>query len=71
MTDRKLLNQAIVDSGITITALAKKVGIKRATLYNKLNGKSEFTGSEIVKLTDVLHLSDDLRDQIFLGKKLI
>ena len=68
MTDRKLLNQAIVDSGITITALAKKVGIKRATLYNKLNGKSEFTGTEIVKLTDVLHLSDDLRDQIFLGK---
>lgn len=71
MTDLKLLEQTIKDSGITITALAKKVRIKRATLYNKMNGKSEFTGSEIVKLTDVLHLSDDLRDQIFLGKKLI
>lgn len=68
MTDLKLLDAVIRDSGITITALAKKVGIKRATLYNKMNGKSEFTGTEIVKLTDVLHLSDDLRDQIFLGK---
>ena len=70
MTDLKLLEQTIKDSGITITALAKKSKIKRATLYNKLNGKSEFTGTEIVMIANVLHLDNELRDQIFLGKKL-
>lgn len=49
-----------------MVSISNKTGIKRGTLYNKVNGMSEFTASEIVSLTDVLHLSKDERDEIFL-----
>ena len=33
----ELLNQVVRKNGITITALAKKVGINRSTVYNHIN----------------------------------
>ena len=65
-----LLKEKIKESGMTIKAIAEKTGILRETLYNKISGKSEFTASEIVKLSDVLRLSKEDRDYIFLNKKL-
>ena len=50
------LKNAINDSGVTITALAKKVGISRESLYNKIERKTEFTVSEIRSVSDALHL---------------
>ncbi len=55
---------------MTITAISKKTGILRETIYNRLNGIGEFTASEIVRLTAVLRLTKSERDQIFLSKKL-
>lgn len=55
----------ICDSGMTKTAIAKKAGMKRETLYNRLAGKGEFTASEIVGLTEALRLDKDQRDFIF------
>lgn len=66
MTDIITLKEKIKNSGITMVSISNKTGIKRGTLYNKVNGMSEFTASEIVSLTDVLHLSKDERDEIFL-----
>lgn len=51
-------------------AIAEKTGILRATLYNRLKGVGEFTASEIVALTKVLHLTKPERDEIFLTDKL-
>lgn len=65
MTDRVMLQAKIRESGMTMTAISKKSGIKRATLYNRLNNKGEFTASEIVNLTAVLKLSKQERDKIF------
>jgi len=59
------LKNAINDSGVTITALAKKVGISRESLYNKIERKTEFTVSEIRSVSDALHLSNEDRDAIF------
>mgnify|MGYP005784646711 FL=1 len=70
MVDINALKEKIKDSGMTITAISKKSGILRETLYNRINGIGEFTASEIVGLTQALHLSKSERDQIFLGKKL-
>lgn len=70
MADVGLLKEKITDSGMTVKAIANKTGILRETLYNKMAGKSEFTASEIVSLTEVLRLSKDERDNIFLQKKL-
>ena len=66
MADIKLLKSKIEESGMTIVAIAEKSGIDRATLYNRLNNKGEFTASEIVGLTSVLRLSKPDRDKIFL-----
>ena len=66
MTDVELLLSKIKDSGMTIVAISEKSGIDRATIYNRLKGKGEFTASEIVSLSSVLHLSKPDRDKIFL-----
>lgn len=69
MTDFELLREKIADSGMTIIAIAKKSGIKRETLYNKMSGKSEFNASEISSLTKTLRLSAEERDAIFFAEK--
>ncbi len=38
MTDIIRLKKIIEDSGMTMTAIAKKAGMARETLYNRLNG---------------------------------
>ncbi len=69
-TDVERLKKSIRESGMTMKAIAEKAGINRITLYNRLNGVGEFTASEIVGLSDVLHLSRSERDHIFLAEKL-
>lgn len=67
MVNIDLLKETIEDRGITITALSKKTGISRETIYNKLKGKKgEFTASQIVSFTNALRLTCEERDEIFL-----
>ena len=66
MTDKEMLLDKIKDSGMTMKAIAEKSGMKRANIYNKLNGRGEFTASEIVALSEVLRLTKPERDKIFL-----
>lgn len=66
MVNIPLLKATIDDRGITIVKLSEKSGIDRATLYNRFNGKGEFTASEIVGITEALRLSKGERDSIFL-----
>lgn len=70
MADIELLKNKIESSGMTMSSVAKKSGIARETLYNRLNGIGEFTASEIVGLSKTLRLSVEERDQIFLNEKL-
>lgn len=67
MADINMLKAVIKDSGMTITAIASKSGIKRPTLYYKLNSENaNFSGSEILALSKTLKLSNAKRDEIFL-----
>ena len=70
MADIELLKNKIESSGMTMSSVAKKSGIVRETLYNRLNGIGEFTASEIVGLSKTLRLSVEERDQIFLNDAL-
>lgn len=65
MANLKKLRETIEDSGMTIVAIARKSGVERATLYNKINGKSDFKISEVMSLTKVLQLSEEQRNAIF------
>lgn len=69
MTDFDLLKEKIKDSGMTMVAIAKKSGILRETLYNRLNGVGDFTASEMLALSDVLRLSNKERNAIFFARK--
>ena len=55
MTDSTLLNEEIVNSGITITAIARKLGITREGLYKKINNETEFKASEILSMQKILN----------------
>lgn len=68
MANMDLLRAKIDGSGISLTFIAARCGITRNSLYNKLDGKSEFKASEILFLTRVLHLTPAERDAIFFGE---
>lgn len=65
MTDFDKLKRYISQSGMPMTLIAKRAGISRETLYNRLKGVGEFTSSEIVGLASTLRLSKKERDAIF------
>lgn len=67
MTNTEMLKQAIQDSGMKIIAIADKTGINRGRLY-KILGGADCTASEIVKIGEVLRLTQKQRDDIFLRK---
>lgn len=64
-----MLGDAISKSGITITAISKKLGITREGFYKKLNNETEFKASEISAVQQILHLTNKKRDEIFFAKK--
>lgn len=61
----KMLRDKIADSGMSIVSIANKIDISRESLYNKMNGKTDFTAREITGLTTVLMLTRKERDEIF------
>ena len=68
MTDFNALREKIDDSGMTMVAISAKSGILRETLYNRLNGKGDFTASEMIGLSKTLNLSNTERDAIFFAE---
>lgn len=69
MVNIELLQTEIDDSGMTMVALARKSGIKRETLYQRLKGIGEFTATEIVGLVNALKLNKTQREAIFFSGK--
>ncbi|MBR3238809.1 MAG: toxin-antitoxin system, antitoxin component, Xre family protein [Oscillospiraceae bacterium] len=69
MTNTRLLEQKIKDSGLKLTYIADRLGVVWITLRRKLDGESEFKQSEIVVLKDLLHLTDEDVNAIFFISK--
>lgn len=69
MTNSELLKKEIEESGLKLTFIAEKLKLSRAGLYKKINNMTEFTATEIVLLSKLLHLSDEKRDKIFFTLK--
>lgn len=70
MADIEMLKKKMEESGMTFSSIASKAGMVRETLYNRINGRGEFTASEIVGLTSALKLTVSERNLIFLNEKL-
>jgi hypothetical protein len=69
VTDSEALSKAIENSGLKLTFIANKLELSREGFYKKLNNQTEFKASEIVKLQDILNLSNKERDKIFFTNK--
>jgi len=56
------VQQAIYESGQSVTAVARGSAIKQPTLHKKLNGRSQFTVNELARIAE--HLGIDVADLI-------
>ena len=63
------LKEIIANKGLKLTWLAAQLGISEKSLYNKLNGVSDFKIAEINKLAVLLGLNRDDVTRIFLKVK--
>ena len=59
------LKGRIVEKGMNVETVAKRIGIERSSLYRKLNNFEKITIGEARKLKDVLELSDEEASAIF------
>lgn len=68
MTDSLALRKAVNKSGLKYIKIAGAMGISSYTLQKKIENETEFKASEIVKLSEMLSLSETERSSIFFAK---
>lgn len=63
-----LLRGEIVSKGMSVASLAEAIGMKPKTMYNKLNGNSQFTIEEAKAICSVLDIQGaEKKASIFLN----
>lgn len=67
LTNLNELNRLIEASGIKKQKIAEALGLSRQGLLNKLSGERPFQLAEIAPLCDLLRLTSEQRDKIFLS----
>lgn len=69
MTNTRLLNEVIQQSGLKKVFLAEKIGLSPVGLHNCITGKSEFKASQIGVLCDLLGIKDlEQKEAIFFAE---
>ena len=56
---RELLGE-MVKKGLTKKRLAEKLGVTEKTLFNKLNGKTDFTWNEVKRIRSIVSPTSSL-----------
>lgn len=64
------LKARVVESGISVNEIAEEIGVNPATIYRKINGKSQFTADEMLKIKKILHIDTVSFCNIFFGSEL-
>lgn len=67
LTDTHLLRYYIQKNGDTVESLAKYLGIGRTALSSKMNNRSDFKQSEIVRIATRYRLTAKICFQVFFG----
>ena len=65
--DKALLKYTMEKNDVSVDQLCAYVGISKTAFYRKINGKSEFTRSEIIKICECLNLTSPV--DIFFAQK--
>ncbi|HZJ90631.1 MAG TPA: helix-turn-helix transcriptional regulator [Oscillospiraceae bacterium] len=70
MLDRARFKYHCMKANVSLEAVAHHINVNPATLTRKMNGQSDFTRTEIVKIRDYLNLSVEDAEAVFLVKNL-
>ena len=62
------INGKIRETGLTYQKLAKKIGISVTSVNYKVNGQNFFNHEEMIKLREILRLTDNEIIEIFFHK---
>lgn len=65
MFNQNLLRAKLIEKNISVLEICNAIGICEATFYRKMSREGDFSRFEIGKITDILELSNDERDNIF------
>ena len=68
MTDTKRFKAVLTLKGMTAGELAEKIGTTHASISLKIRNKREFKASEIARISEVLKLSLEEKEQIFFAQ---
>ena len=66
----KKLKVKLFTKNLTYEDISRVLKISVPTFSNKINGKNEFTLSEVTKLSVYLNLSKEEKEEIFLNQQL-
>ena len=69
MTNARLFEIAMLKRGKSKQDIANLLKCSLQTIYNKLNNKVDFKGSEIIKICEYLKLTNADKERIFFAKK--
>ena len=69
MVNTQLLDEKIKESGFRIEHIVNTVGLSRNGFDKKRKGINPFRVAEIYVLCDLLHISEDEKQQIFFAQK--
>lgn len=65
MVDVKRLKGKLVEKGVNVETLAKKIKVERSTLYRKLNNADKITVGEAKKMQEALEIPIEEAAAIF------
>ncbi len=68
MTNTKMLQEKIQESGYKLRFIAKKIGLTYQGFLKKSRNETEFKAREIQGLKELLNLTDSERDAIFFAE---
>ncbi len=68
MTNSAMLRAAVVRSGLRYGYIAKQLKISAYCLAQKIDNRTEFRASEILRLSRLLNLTKEERDEIFFAE---
>lgn len=68
MFNQNLLKAKLIEKNISVIEMCNELGICEATFYRKLSRNGDFSRFEIGKITSILGLSSEERDNIFFAK---
>ena len=58
LTNTRLLKAKMVEKGFTQGDIAERIGLSPTSVNRKINGKMDFTATEIYRLCDLLSIND-------------